>query len=109
MIIVHHNNQKKRDDDFEKDLDDKIQEIREGQNLEENRTFENDSDRRNIEGGRYMAYLLEHTKLGFCWWDLLALLILLAVVIVYLVRRHNLKKEQKDLEDQLSDLYAEDS
>lgn len=56
-----------------------------------------------------MAYLLEHTKLGFCWWDLLALLILLAVVIVYLVRRYNLKKEQKDLEDQLSDLYAEDS
>ena len=56
-----------------------------------------------------MAYLLEHTKLGFCWWDLLALLILMAVVIVYLVRRHNLKKEQKDLEDQLSDLYAEDS
>lgn len=56
-----------------------------------------------------MAYLLEHTKLGFCWWNLLALLILLAVVIVYLVRRHNLKKEQKDLEDQLSDLYAEDS
>lgn len=56
-----------------------------------------------------MAYLLEHTKLGFCWWDLLALLIVLAVVIVYLVRRHNLKKEQKDLEDQLSDLYAEDS
>ena len=56
-----------------------------------------------------MAYLLDHTKLGFCWWDLLALLILLAVVIVYLVRRHNLKKEQKDLEDQLSDLYAEDS
>ena len=56
-----------------------------------------------------MAYLLEHTKPGFCWWDLLALLILLAVVIVYLVRRHNLKKEQKDLEDQLSDLYAEDS
>ena len=56
-----------------------------------------------------MAYLLEHTKLGFCWWDLLALLILLAVAIVYLVRRHNLKKEQKDLEDQLSDLYAEDS
>ena len=58
---------------------------------------------------REKAYLLEHTKLGFCWWDLLALLILLAVVIVYLVRRHNLKKEQKDLEDQLSDLYAEDS
>ena len=56
-----------------------------------------------------MSYIFSHTVLGFCWWDLLALLILLAVVIVYLVRRHNLKKEQKDLEDQLSDLYAEDS
>ena len=39
---LQNNNQKKLDDDFEKDLDDKIQEIREGQNLEENRTFEND-------------------------------------------------------------------
>lgn len=56
-----------------------------------------------------MAYLFEHTKLGFCWWDLLVLIILLAVIIVYLVRRHNLKKKQDDLEDQLADLYAEDS
>ena len=47
-----------------------------------------------------MAYLLEHTKLGFCWWDLLALLILLAVLMVYRGRRHNLKKGQKELEDQ---------
>ena len=31
------------------------------------------------------------------------------VVIVWAVRRHNLKSEQKDLEDQLSDLYADDS
>lgn len=56
-----------------------------------------------------MSYIIEHTKLGFCWWDLLALIILLIVVIVWLVRRHNLKSEQKDLEDQLSDLYADDS
>ena len=27
-----------------------------------------------------MAYLFEHTKFGFCWLDLLALLILLAVI-----------------------------
>lgn len=56
-----------------------------------------------------MAYVLEHTKFGFCWWDLLALLLLVVVVAVYLVRRHNLKKEQKELEDQLADLYAGDS
>ena len=53
-----------------------------------------------------MRYIIEHTKLGFDWLDLLALIIL---VIVWAVRRHNLKSEQKDLEDQLSDLYADDS
>ena len=42
-----------------------------------------------------MAYVLEHTKLWFCWWDLLALLALVVLVVVYLVRRNNLKKEQK--------------
>ena len=55
-----------------------------------------------------MRYIIEHTKLGFDWLDLLALIILLVVVIVWAVRRHNLKSEQKDLEDQLSDLYADD-
>ena len=56
-----------------------------------------------------MAYLFEHTKFGFCWLDLLALLILLAVIVVFGVRNRDLKKQQKDLEDQLSDLYADDS
>ena len=56
-----------------------------------------------------MKYIIEHTKLGFDWLDLLALIILLVVVIVWAVRRHNLKSEQKDLEDQLCDLYADDS
>ena len=56
-----------------------------------------------------MAYLLEHTKLGFCWLDLLALLILLAVIVVFGVRNRDLKKQQKDLEDQLDDLYSGDA
>ena len=56
-----------------------------------------------------MSYIFEHTRLGFCWWDLLALIILLAVIIVWIVKRHDLKKEQNDYEDQLSDLYAGDS
>ena len=46
-----------------------------------------------------MAYLFEHTKFGFCWLDLLALLILLAVIVVFGVRNRDLKKQQKDLED----------
>ena len=56
-----------------------------------------------------MLYLIEHTKLGFCWWDILALIILIVVIVVFVVRRSKLKDEQKELEDQLSDLYAEDS
>lgn len=56
-----------------------------------------------------MAYVLEHTKLGFCWWDIPALLVLAAIVVIYLLRSHDLKKQQKEMEDQLADLYAEDS
>ena len=56
-----------------------------------------------------MAYLFEHTKIGFCWLDLLALLILLAVIVVFGVRNRDLKKQQKDLEDQLYDLYSGDA
>ena len=33
MILVHHTNQKKRQNDFEEELDKKIQEIREGQGM----------------------------------------------------------------------------
>ena len=46
---------------------------------------------------------------GFCWLDLLALLILLAVIVVFVVRNRDLKKQQKDLEDQLDDLYSGDA
>ena len=56
-----------------------------------------------------MSYILEHTRLGFCWWDLLALVILVIVVVAFAVKRSKLKDEQDELEDQLSELYAEDS
>lgn len=56
-----------------------------------------------------MSYIFEHTTLGFCWWDLPALIVLLAVIIVFIVKRHDMKKEEKDLEDRLSELYAGDS
>lgn len=56
-----------------------------------------------------MSYIFEHTRLGFCWWDLLALVILVIVVVAFAVKRSKLKNEQDELEDQLSELYAEDS
>ena len=56
-----------------------------------------------------MSYIFEHTRLGFCWWDLLALVILVIVVVAFAVKRSKLKDEQDELEDTLSELYAEDS
>lgn len=56
-----------------------------------------------------MSYIFEHTRLGFCWWDLLALVILVIVVVAFAVKRSKLKDEQDELEDQLFELYAEDS
>ena len=56
-----------------------------------------------------MSYIFEHTRLGFCWWDLLALVFLVFVVVAFAVKRSKLKDEQDELEDQLSELYAEDS
>lgn len=56
-----------------------------------------------------MSYIFEHTRLGFCWWDLLALVILVIVVVAFAVKRSKLKDEQDELEDQLSEMYAEDS
>ena len=42
-------------------------------------------------------------------WDLLALVILVIVVVAFAVKRSKLKDEQDELEDQLSELYVEDS
>ncbi|MBD5395469.1 MAG: DUF4381 domain-containing protein [Lachnospiraceae bacterium] len=56
-----------------------------------------------------MLYILEHTRLGFCWWDLLALIVLIVVIVAFVWKHHKIKDEQKDLEDQLSELYANDA
>lgn len=56
-----------------------------------------------------MLYILSHTKLGFCWWDLLALIILIIVIAVFAVKHHDMKKEEKDLEDEISQLCADDT
>lgn len=55
-----------------------------------------------------MSYILEHTRLGFCWWDLIALIILIVVAVVFAYKFMSMKKTQKDLEDQISEIYSED-
>lgn len=56
-----------------------------------------------------MPYILEHTTLGFCWWDLPALIILIVVIAAFAWKHHDMKKQEKDLEDQISELYADDT
>lgn len=56
-----------------------------------------------------MSFLMEHTVLGFCWWDLIALIIVIAVIVFFVVKHNNMKNEESNLEDQLADLYAADT
>lgn len=56
-----------------------------------------------------MSYIFQHTVLGFCWWDLPAFIVLVVVAAYFIIKHHNLKQEEKDLEDQLSGGYADDS
>lgn len=54
-----------------------------------------------------MAFLLQHTRLGFCWLDLIALAVLLVVIGVFVWQHRKLKKQEKELQEQLSVIYAD--
>lgn len=56
-----------------------------------------------------MSYVLEHTTFGFCWWDLPAAIILIVVIVAFAWKHHDMKKQEKDLEDQIAELYANDA
>ena len=40
-----------------------------------------------------MAFLLQHTRLGFCWLDLIALAVLVVVIGVFIYQHRKLKKQ----------------
>ena len=48
-----------------------------------------------------------HTKFGFCMWDVGALILLAAVIVVLVVHVIRQKKRERDLEDELSDQMAQ--
>ncbi len=54
-----------------------------------------------------MSYVLEHTRFGFCWLDLIALAVLVLVVVIFVLKRRALIREEKALEEQISGVYAE--
>ena len=56
-----------------------------------------------------MSYIFEHSVFGFCWWDLPAVIILIVVIALFAWKHHDMKKQEKDLEDRLSELYTNDT
>ena len=47
-----------------------------------------------------------HTNLGFCLWDVLALIVFIAMVVVLVVHLRNQKKRQNELDEELSEREA---
>ncbi len=56
-----------------------------------------------------MSFILEHTKLGFCWWDLVALIVLIIIAAIFIIKFARMKKVQHDLEDKISEIYSDDA
>lgn len=54
-----------------------------------------------------MSFILEHTRLGFCWLDLIALAVLILVVVVFIRKRKALIQEEKELDEKVSGIYAQ--
>ncbi len=45
--------------------------------------------------------------LGFCFWDLIALLVLFVTAAGFTIRTVRLKRQEKELERELSSIYAD--
>ncbi|MCI1722866.1 MAG: hypothetical protein LKM41_08655 [Lachnospiraceae bacterium] len=51
--------------------------------------------------------LLSHSYLGICPWDLPALIVLIAVIVIFVVHHSIQKKRESELENELADKYAD--
>lgn len=57
----------------------------------------------------YHIYQSIYNGLGLYFWDIPIFLILIVVIAVFAVKRHKMKREEKDLEDRLSGLYTDET
>ena len=53
--------------------------------------------------------MFAHTSLGFCAWDIPALIVLIIMIVVFIVHRHNKKKREVDFENQLAEKLANEA
>ena len=58
------------------------------------------------KGGENM---FAHTSIGYCMWDIPALIVLILIIVIFIVHRHNQKKREEEFEDQLSEKWADES
>ena len=42
--------------------------------------------------------MFAHTSLGFCMWDIPALIVLILIIVIFIVHRHNQKKREEELD-----------
>ena len=56
-----------------------------------------------------MSYVFEHTVLGFCWWDLIAAVILVAVSVLFVWKHHEMKKQYFYMDYKFSGIYSNDT
>lgn len=54
-----------------------------------------------------MSYILERTVLGWCWWDLVALIVLVGVCVYSYLKIRKMKEVEKKLSDRLAGIDAE--
>ena len=56
-----------------------------------------------------MKYLFDHTSLGFCWWDLIAAIILVGIIVYAIWKLKKIKQEKEMLEQKLASDNAGDA
>lgn len=56
-----------------------------------------------------MSSILSGIKVGLCWWDLVAVIVLIIMIVIFAINLAGIKKKRKALEDQLSDIYTKDA
>lgn len=49
-----------------------------------------------------MSYIIEHTTIAIDLWVILAFIALIAVIVFFLIRNHQMKKEEEELEDEIN-------
>lgn len=54
-----------------------------------------------------MSFILKHTTIAVDLWVILALILLIALIVFFLIRNHQMKKQEKELEDEIKEIQGQ--